>query len=109
MGDAKAFKSGREFAAFLGLVPQQTGTGGKVRLLGISKRGDTYVRTLLIHGARAVLSHAKDPSEWVEQIRTRRPANVVTVALANKMARTIWALLAHDRQYQKGFISVKPA
>lgn len=109
MGDAKAFKSGREFAAFLGLVPKQTGTGGKVRLLGISKRGDVYLRTLLIHGARSVLTHAKEPSEWVEQIRKRRPANVVTVALANKMARMIWALLAHDRQYQKDFISVKPS
>jgi transposase len=61
MGDAKAFKSGREFAAWLGLVPRQTGTGGRVRLLGISKRGDRYLRTLLIHGARAVLTHSKAP------------------------------------------------
>ncbi len=61
MGDAKAFKSGREFAAWLGLVPEQTGTGGRIRLLGISKRGDTYLRTLLIHGARSVLTHAKEP------------------------------------------------
>jgi len=109
MGDAKAFKSGREFAAWLGLVPGQTGTGGRVRLLGISKRGDTYLRTLLIHGARAVLTHSKQPGAWVEQIRKRRPNNVVTVALANKMARTIWALLAHERQYDRRYVSVKPA
>jgi transposase len=72
MGDAKSFKSGREFAAWLGLVPAQTGTGGKVQLLGISKRGDTYLRTLLVHGARSVLHHAKDPSEWLKQISLRR-------------------------------------
>lgn len=109
MGDAKAFKSGREFAAWLGLVPRQTGTGGKVRLMGISKRGDTYLRTLLIHGARAVLTHTKEPSAWVQELGKRRPPNVVTVALANKMARTIWALLAHDRPYEKGYVSIKPA
>jgi transposase len=108
MGDAKTFKSGREFAAWLGLVPGQVGTGGKVKLLGISKRGDTYLRTLLIHGARSVLCHVKEPGAWVEQMRKRRPPNVVTVALANKMARMIWAVLAHDRQYQKNYISVKP-
>src|ERR1700761_1899144 len=108
MGDPKAFKSGREFAAWLGLVPGQVGTGGKVRLLGISKRGDTYLRTLLIHGARAVLSHAKAPNPWVEEISKRRPPNVVSVALANKMARTIWALLAHDRTYESRYVSVKP-
>lgn len=109
MGHAKSFKSGREFAAWLGLVPGQTGSGGKIRLLGISKRGDTYVRTLLIHGARSVLFHAKKPGPWVEQMKERRPMNVVTVALANKMARTIWAILAHDRTYQNGHASVKPA
>lgn len=75
MGDAKAFKSGREFAAFAGLVPRQTGTGGRIRLLGISKRGDTYLRTLLIHGARSVLTHAKEPPPWVTELRQRRPLN----------------------------------
>jgi transposase len=105
MGDAKAFKSGREFAAWLGLVPRQSGTGGRVKLLGISKRGDTYLRTLLIHGARSVLSHSNEPPQWVTNLAKRRPHNVVVVALANKMARTIWALLAHDRAYQKGFVS----
>jgi transposase len=106
MGDARAFRSGREFAAWLGLVPRQTGTGGRIRLLGISKRGDTYLRTLLIHGARSVLTHAKEPTPWVTELRQRRPLNVAVVALANKMARTIWALLAHERSYQKGFVSL---
>lgn len=109
MGDAKAFRSGREFAAYIGLVPKQSGSGGKVNLLGISKRGDTYLRTLLIHCARSVLTHAKNPGPWVEQIKKRRPPNVVTVALANKTARTIWAILVHERQYEKEHVSVKPA
>jgi transposase len=109
MGDAKAFKSGREFAAWLGLVPAQTGTGGRVKLLGISKRGDTYLRTLLTHGARSVLVHAKEPGKWLQDIGKRRPPNVVVVALANKMARTIWALLAHDRKYDKEHVSLRPA
>ena len=89
MGDPAAFTSGREFAAWLGLVPRHTGTGGRVVMLGISKRGDTYLRTLLIHGARS----------------KRRPLNVVAVAMANKTARTIWALLAHDREYEPNFVS----
>jgi len=105
MGDAKAFKSGREFAAWLGLVPRQSGTGGRIRLLGISKRGDTYLRTLLIHGARSVLMHAKEPDPWVTELRQRRPHNVAVVALANKMARLIWALLANERTYQKGYVN----
>lgn len=105
MGEAKAFKSGREFAAWLGLVPRQMGSGGRIRLLGISKRGDTYLRTLLIHGARSVVTHAKEPEPWIVDLCRRRPLNVAVVALANKMARTIWALLAHERTYQKGFVS----
>ena len=108
MGDAKAFRSGREFAAWIGLIPGQTGSGGKVRLLGMSKRGDTYLRTLLIHGARAVIQHAKTPSPWLQQLSKRRPPNVVIVALANKMARTIWAVLAHERAYDKDHVSVRP-
>ncbi len=108
MGDANAFRSGREFAAWIGLVPGQTGSGGKVRLLGMSKRGDTYLRTLLIHGARSVLQHAKTPSQWLQQLSQRRPPNVVIVALANKIARTIWALLAHDRAYDKDHVSLRP-
>lgn len=105
IGDAKAFNSGREFAAFLGLVPRQSGTGGRVKLLGISKRGDVYLRTLLIHGARSVITHQKEPEPWLDKLLARRPFNAVTVALANKMARTIWALLAHDRAYQKGYVA----
>jgi len=108
MGDAKAFRSGREFAAWIGLIPGQTGSGGKVRLLGMSKRGDTYLRTLLIHGARAVIQHARTPSPWLQHISQRRPPNVVIVALANKMARTIWAVLAHERAYDKDHVSVRP-
>ena len=109
IGDAKTFKSGREFAAFLGLVPRQSGTGGKIRLGSISKRGDPYLRTLLIHGARSVMCHAKVPTRWQTQIQARRPANVAAVALANKMARTAWAILAHGEAYQKDYVSVKPA
>jgi len=109
MGDAKAFKSGREFAAYIGLVPRQSGTGGKVRLLGISKRGDSYLRTLLIHGARCVLFKAKHKGAWSEQLLKRRPTNVVITALANKMARTAWAIVAHGRTYQRDYVSVKPA
>jgi transposase len=97
MGDAKVFKSGREFAAWLGLVPRQSGTGGRVRLLGISKRGDTYLRTLLIHGARATITHGEEHPAWITNLAERRPKNVAVVALANKMARTIWALLAPRR------------
>jgi transposase len=109
IGDARTFKSGREFASFLGLVPRQTGTGGKTRLGAISKRGDPYVRTLLIHGARSVMHHAKVPTPWLTEIQARRPANVAAVALAHKMARTAWAILAHGRAYQKDYVSVKPA
>ena len=104
IGNAKAFKSGREFAAWVGLVPRQYGTGGRVRLLGISKRGDTYLRTLLTHGARAVITCGKHPPEWPLRIVERRRKNVAVIALANKMARTIWALLAHQRDYQPRYI-----
>ena len=108
MGEARAFKSAREFCAWLGLVPKQRGTGGRVNLLGISKRGDSYLRTLLIHGARSVLTHAKAPGPWLEQLKGRRPANVVIVAQAAKMARTIWAVTAHQQDYQRGYHSSRP-
>jgi transposase len=107
VADARTFRSGREFAAFLGLVPRQSGTGGRVKLLGISKRGDPYLRTLLIHGARAVLRQQSradrtlDP--WLKGLLARRPKNVAIVALANKMARTIWALLAHGRAFDRSW------
>jgi transposase len=103
IGDATAFRSGREFAAFVGLVPRQSGTGGRVKLLGISKRGDVYLRTLLIHGARAVITHGKQRDAWLDRLLTRRPFNAAVVALANKMARTIWALLAHERTFQRHY------
>ncbi len=107
IGDARSFRSGREFAAFLGLVPRQSGTGGRIKLLGISKRGDPYLRTLLIHGARTVLNHQSradrtlDP--WLKALLSRRPKNVAIVALANKMARTIWALMAHGRAFDRSW------
>jgi transposase len=107
IGDAKTFRSGREFAAFLGLVPRQSGTGGRVKLLGISKRGDPYLRTLLIHGARTVMNQASRADRtmppWIKELLSRRHKNVATVALANKMARTIWALLAHDRTFDRSW------
>jgi len=109
MGDAKVFQSGREFAAWAGLVPRQTGTGGKTHLHGISKRGDRYLRTLLIHGAGTMLTQGKKPGPWAGQIRKRRPFNVVAAASANKIAHTVWALLAHGRVYQREYVSVRPA
>jgi transposase len=102
IGDARNFKNGRQLAAWLGIVPRQHSTGGKPTLLGISKRGDAYLRTLLIHGARAALrtlEHKADADPWLRQLLARRNKNVAAVALANKNARTIWALLAHERQY----------
>ena len=75
----------------------------------ISKRGDPYLRTLLIHGARSVMYHTKVPTPWQEEILARRPANVVAVAIASKMARTAWAILARGQAYQRNFVNVKPA
>lgn len=108
MGEASAFKSGREFSAFVGLVPKQTGSGGKVKLLGISKRGDTYLRTLFIHGARAASLVAKEPGPWITELKKRRPTSVAIVAMANKLARTVWAISAHNRKYEKNHASIRP-
>ncbi|MFE8099929.1 IS110 family transposase [Brenneria goodwinii] len=108
MGEASAFKSGRQFAAYVGLVPKQTGSGGKVRLLGISKRGDTYLRTLFIHGARAAALLTKEPGQWITELKQRRPTSVAIVAMANKLARTVWAIAAHDRKYDKDHVSIRP-
>ncbi|MDN0077117.1 IS110 family transposase [Crenobacter sp. SG2303] len=103
IGDAKNFKNGRQLAAWLGLVPRQHSSGGKQTLLGISKRGDTYLRTLLVHGARAVIRVAESKvhyaSSWLGKVIGRRNKNVAAVALANKNARIVWALLTHDREY----------
>jgi transposase len=107
IGDAKSFENGRQFAAWLGLVPRQHSSGGKQVLLGISKRGDTYLRTLLIHGARAVIRVAErkagNKDSWLAKLMGRRNKNVAAVALANKNARTVWALLAHGRDYEANY------
>ncbi|MDE1474552.1 IS110 family transposase [Xenorhabdus bovienii] len=108
MGDSSAFRSGREFSAYLGLVPKQTGTGGRVKLLGISKRGDTYLRTLFIHGARVATLLTKTPLPWVTELKKRRLVCVAIVGMANKLARTVWVLVAHQREYQKDYVSVRP-
>lgn len=104
IGDARQFKSGRDLAAWLGLVPSQHSSGGKERLGAISKRGDTYLRTLLIHGARAVISSCEKKedrkSQWLKGIMARRNKNIATVALANKNARVIWAVLSRGENYQ---------
>lgn len=106
VGDAGEFKNGRQMAAWLGLVPRQCSSGGKQLLLGISKRGDTYLRTLLIHGARAVIRFAEkkaEPDSWLRKIMARRNKNVAAVALANKNARIVWALLAKDRMFRPDY------
>jgi transposase len=103
---AKSFANARQYAACKGIAPRLSGTGGKVRPGAISKRGDPYVRTLLIHGARSVIAHqrrAKRLSPWLSALLGRRPLNVAVVALANKMARTAWALAAHQRTYQEHY------
>jgi len=103
IGDARCFKNGRELAAWLGLVPRQHSSGGKPLLLGISKRGDAYLRTLMVHGARSVVRVAANKQtstdSWTNEMCTRRHINVVSVARANKNARIAWALLAHKRDY----------
>lgn len=102
-GDMSQFKNGRQFAAFLGLVPRQNSTGGKTRLQGISKRGDTYVRTLLIHGARASLisAHKRNDyrSRWATQLMVTKGMNRAAVALANRNARTVFALLRRGQPF----------
>lgn len=111
VGDAKAFANGRQLAAWLGLVPRQHSSGGKEILMGISKRGDCYVRTLLIHGARAVIQQAERRNEadsWLKRLLGRRSKNVATVAVAAKNARIAWAILAHGRDYDSEYQPVAP-
>lgn len=106
IGNARNFENGRQLAAWLGLVPRQHSTGGKSNLLGISKRGDCYLRTLLIHGARAVIRFIERKivgHEWIKTLIGRRNKNIATVALANKNARIVWALLAHDREFRSDY------
>ena len=104
LGDPRQFANGRQFAASLGLTPRQHSSGGKDRLLGISKRGDAYLRTLIVHGARSALRTAKPKddrlSQWVVRLAERSHPNVAAVALANKTARMAWAMLRHDSDYQ---------
>lgn len=104
VGDAKHFANGRQMAASLGLTPRQNSSGGKERLLGISKRGDAYLRTVLIHGARSVLKTAKDKedrlSQWISRIAQNRHPNIAAVALANKTARIAWAMMKNGTEYQ---------
>jgi transposase len=100
--DAGLFKSGREFAAWLGLTPRAHSSGGKQRLVGISKQGDSYVRRLLVVGATAVLRRARQDNaskSWAAKLLERKPARIVTVALANKTARIAWAVLARQQFY----------
>lgn len=104
IGDAKTFQDGRQLAAWLGLVPRQHSSGGKSTLLGISKRGDMYLRTLFIHGARAAIRFIGERqdkiAEWTHNLLDRRNKNVATVALANKNSRIAWALLNQDKPFQ---------
>ena len=104
IGNGAEFRKGRSFAAWLGLVPEQRSTGGKQKLLGISKRGNGYLRRLLVHGARAVLQcrEKQSPglSAWLGQLAARAHSNVVAVALANKMARVVWAVLSKGEAYR---------
>jgi len=104
VGNAKQFKSGRDMAAWIGLVPTQHSSGGKEQLGGISKRGDKYLRTLLIHGARSVIRFSETKTDkrnlWVNGLISRRNKNVATVALANKNARIIWSILAREEHYR---------
>ena len=110
VGDAKQFSSGRQMAASLGLTLRQNSSGGKERLLGITKRGDAQLRTLLIHGARSVLRTAASKndrmSRWVNHIAQTRHHNIAAVALANKTARIAWAMMTKGTDYQPGLVAV---
>jgi transposase len=103
VGNPRFFTSGRHFAAWIGLVPKQHSSGGKERLGGISKRGDAYLRKLLIHGARAAVHRVRShqvPGVWIAGLLARRPFNVATVALANKTARIAWAVMTNGSTYR---------
>ena len=107
----KKFRSGRDFAAWIGLVPRQESSGGKQKLGSISKRGDPYLRRILIVGAHSVLRWAMQNPErypWLTQLLARRPFKVVAVELANKMARMAWALLAYGGTYRAPRLSIAP-
>jgi transposase len=105
ISNGRAFENGRQFSAWLGLVPRQNSSGGKSRLLGISKRGDTYLRTLLIHGARSVVYRAKAKTDkrslWINDKQQRLGTSKACVAVANKNARIIWSLIAREQEYRR--------
>ena len=113
IGSGCAFAKGRDFAAWIGLVPGEYPTGGKQRLLGISKRGNPYLRRLFVQGARAVLQvrdkQAPGLSCWLEQLSSRKHTNVVAIALANKLARISWAVLAKGEEYRPPMLASTPA
>jgi len=104
IGNGAAFRKGRDFAAWLGVVPRQYSTGGKAKLLGISKRGNVYLRKILIHGARAAVLRIKRDrapiGAWLDGLDARAPKNVVVVAMANKLARIAWAVLSSGQDYR---------
>lgn len=103
IGNGAAFKRGRDFAAWLGLVPKQHSTGGKAKLLGITKRGHRYLRKMFVHGARAVLLRVKYDTggfgQWVHRLAARAPRNKVIVAIANRLARIAWVVLSSGNEY----------
>lgn len=107
VGNAKEFRNSRQFSAWLGLVPRQHSTGGKTRLMGMSKQGNKHLRTLLIHGGRAVMMNTgkkKDPrSIWAEELKKKVGMNKAAVAMANKNARTVWALLTRQCEYKANY------
>ena len=103
IGNGSAFRRGRDFSAWVGIVPRQYSTGGKQKLFGISKRGNHYLRRMLIHGARAVLLRVKYDTgglgQWMRRLAQRAPRNKVVVAIANKLARIAWAVLSSGKDY----------
>jgi transposase len=113
VGEAKSFKNARQVTAWLGMVPRHEGTGGRATLGKISKRGDVYLRTMLIHGARSVIAKLErkpeQASPWLRRLLARRNKNIAAVALAAKNARIAWALLAHERRFEPDYVAIRPA
>jgi len=113
IADANSFDNGRQVSAWLGLVPRQHSSGGKSTLLGMSKRGNPYLRTLLIHGARSAILAAQRKTEntnvWLANLLTRRHPNIAAVALANKNVRAVWAILAHGREFKADYVPARMA
>ena len=109
VGSGEQFNQGRQMAAVIGLTPRQHSSGGKARLLGISKRGDPYLRSILIHGARSTIAHAKHKedglSQWMTGLAQRRHLNVAAVALANKAVRMAWAMIRNGSDYVPEYVA----